>query len=115
MAQIGPKSLAELLSSGPAALQDLAHRAAEHAGLTEALRRGLPPVAGERITMATLESDGTLVVSVDSSAWANRLRYEEATILRLCRAIRPDAKNVRLRVARLSPEPAEPESPGSGS
>ena len=114
MAQSGPKSLAELLSSGPTGLKDLAQRAEANARLTEALRRGLSKEAGARITMATLESDGTLVVSVDSSAWANRLRYEEATLLRLCRVISPAANSVKLRVARIWAEPAAREDPASG-
>jgi hypothetical protein len=108
MAQSGPRSLAEVLKSGQGGLKDLAKQAEEYAGLAEALRRGLPGSSGDHVTMVTVEPDGTLVVSVESGAWASRLRYEEATLLRLCQAIRPDAKSVRVRVARQSAGQAGP-------
>ena len=105
MTKTGPKSLAEVFHGGPGGLMDLARKAEEYAALADAIRRGLPATTGDHVTMVTVEPDGTLVVSVDSGAWASRLRYEEGTLLRLCQAVRTDAKSVRVRVARLAVEP----------
>jgi hypothetical protein len=68
-----PFEISQLLRSGE--LGKLAGRAAEREATTLAIRKLLPPDEAEHVVSASLTADGALVVAMDSSAWAAKVRY----------------------------------------
>jgi len=71
-------SLDELLRRGD--LAGLVAGARERSALTAAIRALLPADEARRLIAANRDADGTLVLSVDSGAWAARLRYTQAEL-----------------------------------
>jgi hypothetical protein len=68
-----PKSLEELLTGGRlAALGEEARRRRES---TERIRALLPPDAAAHLVSARRGDDGELVLTMDASVWAARVRY----------------------------------------
>ncbi len=68
-----PRSLAELLKTGR--LADLAAEARRREGLTERIRRLLPAAEAAHLVAANTSDSGELVLTMDSSVWAARVRY----------------------------------------
>ena len=87
MTNRGLCSLDELLRRGD--LASLVAGARARSALTEAIRALLPEEEARRLVAAHRDADGTLVLSVDSGAWAARLRYTQAEL---------GAERVRVRV-----------------
>ena len=99
MSNKSPKSLSDLIFQPGSALNDLARRADAATGLASALRCALAPALAAELRTATLRSDGTLVVTAVSSAWAARLRYEGERLLARCRETHPEAQRLEVRVS----------------
>lgn len=68
-----PKTLAQLLKSG--ALERLAAGARERRELTARVGAVLPPEEAAHLVLADLDADGRLTLTMDSAAWAARVRY----------------------------------------
>ncbi len=96
----GPRSLADLLRTGD--IGRLRAEALNRRTLTEEIRARLPAPLATHLTGAHREADGLLVLSVDSAAWAARLRFvaDEAGL-----------GAVSVRVA--PPDPDQSGSPGA--
>lgn len=69
----GPQKLGDLLSSD--LLKNLAERGREHRELTAEVRGALPAEEALHVVMAELDARGRLLVTMDSSAWAARVRF----------------------------------------
>ncbi len=72
MASKDPRSLAELLGSG--SLGRLTAEAERRRGLTDRIRSLLPPAEATHLVAATRDAGG-LVLTMDASVWAARVRY----------------------------------------
>ena len=94
-----PRTLAELLETGN--LADLAAEARRREGLTERIRALLPSDEGVHLVAANATDTGELVLMMDSSVWAARVRYRAE-----------DLGAERLRV-RVLPTPAQSAKPGT--
>ncbi len=68
-----PRSLAELLKTGN--LADLAAEARRRESLTERIRGLLPTAEAAHLVAASTADTGELVLTMDSSVWAARVRY----------------------------------------
>ena len=68
-----PTSLAELLAGGR--LARLGAEARRRRDLTEQIRALLPAEAAPHLVTASTLSTGELVLTMDTSAWAARVRY----------------------------------------
>jgi len=68
-----PRSLAELLKTK--ALANLAAEASRREGLTERIRALLPVDEAAHLVAANTTDTGELVLMMDSSVWAARVRY----------------------------------------
>jgi hypothetical protein len=88
MSPKGLKSLAELLRSGDIAR--LQREAAARRDFTEELKLLLPADEGSHLVAASTDAAGRLVLSMDSAAWAARVRYRARELGR---------ENIRVRVA----------------
>lgn len=84
----GPKSLADLLQSGDIAKLRL--EAAARRDFTAELKLLLPADEASHLVAASTNAAGQLVLSMDSAAWAARVRYRARELGR---------ENVRVRVA----------------
>jgi hypothetical protein len=73
MTQKRPRSLGELLETGN--LANLAEEARRREGLTERIRALLPADEGAHLVAASTGDTGELVLMMDSSVWAARVRY----------------------------------------
>jgi hypothetical protein len=73
MADQGPASLAELLAGGK--LARLGAEARRRRDLTERIRALLPADAALHLVTASTLSTGELVLTMDASVWAARVRY----------------------------------------
>lgn len=73
MATKDPQALADLLRAGP--LGELAAEAQRRRGLTERIRALLPADEAAHLVSASTDSEGELVLVMDASAWAARVRY----------------------------------------
>jgi len=73
MAAPPPKSLADLLDRG--SLAELTAEARRRRALTEEIRGLLPPEAAAHLVSAGTTSTGELVLTMDASVWAARVRY----------------------------------------
>ena len=91
-----PRSLAELLKTG--SLADLAVEARRREGLTERIRGLLPAEEAAHLVAVHAMDTGELVLTMDSSVWAARVRYRAE-----------DLGEERLRVRVL------PQTPQSGN
>ena len=69
-----PKSLADLLESG--ALAELAAEAQRRRGLTDRVRALLPADEAAHLVSVSTDSEGELVLVMDASVWAARVRYQ---------------------------------------
>lgn len=69
----GARSLAELLHSGR--LGHLAAEAERRRGLTEQIRGLLPADEAAHLVCANTNEAGELVLTMDASVWAARVRY----------------------------------------
>ena len=73
MSYKSPRSVAELLETGH--LADLAEEARRRGGLTERIRALLPADEAAHLVAANTSDTGDLVLMMDSSVWAARVRY----------------------------------------
>ena len=94
-----PHRLAELLRTG--SLADLAAEARRREGLTERIRALLPADEAAHLVAANLAESGELMLMMDSSVWAARVRY---------RADELGAERLRVRVL---PQTDQSGSPGT--
>jgi hypothetical protein len=99
MSNKSPKSLSELIFQPGGPLHELARRADAATDLASALRSVLAPALAAELRSASLQEDGTLVVTAGSSAWAARLRYEAGCLLARCRETNPAAQRLEVRVS----------------
>lgn len=96
------KQLGNLLnSSANGDLGALVRRARDMGELTAILSRALPAELAGSLVAANIREDRELVVICQSSAWASRLRFEEATLLDAARAHGISVDKVSVRVARV--------------
>ncbi|MCC5795032.1 MAG: DUF721 domain-containing protein [Chromatiales bacterium] len=93
-----PRALGELIGSG--LLDSLAASARAQSGLTDQLRKNLEPDLAPALLLATLHSDGTLVLTASSPAWAARMQFAGPQLLERCRELLPEARRFRVRTAR---------------
>lgn len=80
-----PRKLGDLLREG--ALARLGREAEERRETTAQIRRQLPTVEADHLVSATFNTDGELVLVMDSPAWAARVRYGSAGSLGAARVI----------------------------
>jgi hypothetical protein len=96
ISQREPKQLKDLLSGGD--LSQLVERAREAGELDARVRALLPEGLGSHVTGAAFhEADGEVVVLVDSSAWASRIRFHAPELVARL-APRYDGAVTRVRV-----------------
>ena len=88
-----PRSLAELLKTGN--LADLAAEARRREGLTERIRGLLPSDEAAHLVAVHTIDTGELVLTMDSSAWAARVRYRAEDL---------GAERLRVRVLPQTPQ-----------
>ena len=86
------------------ALSALLRKARELESLETLVRGWLPPALAPHVRVAALRED-TLVLTVDSAAWATRLRYECPGIVASAQehAVTRAVRNVRIRVSADGP------------
>jgi len=77
MSNRDPRSLADCLAHGP--LGALAREAERRRLATEDLRKLLPADEATHLVSAATDSDGELVIVMDSPSWAARVRYSIAS------------------------------------
>lgn len=94
-----PKLLSELLSSPKSKIGQLAAQARAKVGLTDHVRKGMPPDLAMEIVHCAVADDGTLIIRATSPEWANRLRFESTSLLTLARQRHPGVTHVKVRVA----------------
>ncbi len=82
-------------------LADITAEARRREGLTERIRRLLPVDEAAHLVAASTTDSGELVLMMDSSVWAARVRYRAE-----------DLGAQRLRV-RVLPQIAQPDKPGT--
>lgn len=92
-----PHSLSELLSTG--SLADLAAEARRREGLTARIRALLPADEAAHLVAANLNEAGELLLMMDSSVWAARVRY---------RADELGVNRLRVRVLPLTGQSGSP-------
>ncbi len=92
-----PRSLAELLKTGN--LATLAAEARRREGLTERVRGLLPAAEAAHLLAANTSDTGELVLTMDSSVWAARVRY---------RAVDLGVERLRVRVLPHSVQSGKP-------
>ncbi|HLF11793.1 MAG TPA: hypothetical protein VJA26_11315 [Gammaproteobacteria bacterium] len=73
-----PRSLAELLKSGP--LAELGREAQRRRETTASIRTLLPTDEASHLVSATTNEAGELVLVMDSPSWAARVRYCTAAL-----------------------------------
>lgn len=96
------KKLSSLInSSGNEGLADIVERAREMGELTETLSNSLPEDLARSLVAANLREDRELVLICQSSAWASRLRFEEASIVAAAKRHGINVDKVSVRVGRV--------------
>jgi len=96
-----PKPIGDLLKlKDNGELGRALRRSSDIGHLTAALASGLADELGDSILAASVDAQGTLNVKTTSSAWASRLRFEEAALLEACRAVGQPATRLTVRVGR---------------
>lgn len=78
MADKSPKALADVLAGGE--LGKLGAEARRRRDLTEQLRGALPAEAAPHLVTASTLPSGELVLTMDASVWAARVRYLAAEL-----------------------------------
>ena len=73
-----PRRLADCIANGP--LGALAREADRRRLATEEIRKLLPADEATHLVSAATESDGELVIVMDSPSWAARVRYSIASV-----------------------------------
>lgn len=73
MSSNGPKALVDLLGAG--SLENLTNRTRQHRELTAEIRAALPADEAEHLVLAQIGTQGELILTMDSAAWAARVRY----------------------------------------
>ena len=99
MSKSKPKSLSQLIEAPDSTIGRLAATARQKVALGEHVRMGLDPELAAGLLHCSVDSAGILVVRAASPEWANRLRFETETLLKLSREIEPQTTSVRVRVA----------------
>ena len=79
MAPKDPVHIAEVLHNAPSGLAKIVRRASTLAAAADKLRSALPDALGPHLVSVNFRAD-TLVLIVDSAAWAARLRYLESEV-----------------------------------
>jgi hypothetical protein len=96
-------SLEKLLKSGQSGdLEKIVQIAQDMDKLTSAVRQGLAPDLSENVIAASVRGDSQLVITASSSAWASKIRFEEATLLRLANHAGAQVDSLRVSVSRGS-------------
>ena len=94
-----PKSLSELLTTKGSKVRELAEKAKSRLDLADHIRNGVSENLAMHISYCNIRDDNTLVVIADSPEWAARLRFEDQTLLSLCREKHPAAARVKIKVS----------------
>jgi hypothetical protein len=79
MTRSGPRSLAELLQFGD--ISKLKAEAARRRSLMADVKAALPEGEAAHVVSANIDSEGRLIVAMDSAAWAARLHYLATELL----------------------------------
>ncbi len=96
------KQLGNLLNpKGNGELAAIVKRAREMGELTEALAKILPENLRGSVVAANIKGDRELVLICQSSAWASRLRFEEAALISAASSLGVNVDKVSVRVARV--------------
>jgi hypothetical protein len=96
------KQLVHLLNSnGNRELGDLVKRARDMGELTEILSGSLPADLAGSVVAANIRDESELVLICHSSAWAARLRFEEAALIKLAQQHGVNVDKVSVKVARV--------------
>ena len=100
-----PRAISSLIQQG-GATDRLLERVQYHAGLERLLHENLPPELARHMRVANLRYD-TLILQVDSAAWAARLRYLVPDLLKRLQQLPALASlaEIRLRIAPASEQP----------
>ena len=88
MSSRGPRTIAEVLQSGD--ISALKATAAARRSLLVQVKAELEPTEADHVVSAHIDLAGSLVVSMDSAAWAARLRYQRNEVL---------GRNLKVRVS----------------
>ncbi|TVQ47066.1 MAG: DUF721 domain-containing protein [Gammaproteobacteria bacterium] len=91
-------SLNRLITDGDGRLADLAREAARRSAQTRGLVQVLPTGLREHVRHLSVAADGTAVVTVDSAAWASRLRYDPGAVLDALAAAGISAQALQVKV-----------------
>ena len=96
------KQLGNLLNpKGNGELGDIVKRAREMGELTVNLSNKLPADLKDGVVAANIRGDSELVLICQSSAWASRLRFEEAALISAASSLGFNVDKVSVRVARV--------------
>ena len=96
------KQLGNLLNpNGNGELSDLVERARNMGELTETLSKSLPVDLAGSLIAANIRDEKELVLICHSSARAARLRFEEATLMKLAQKHGVNVDKVSVKVARV--------------
>jgi hypothetical protein len=96
------KQIGNLLNpKGNGELGDIVKRAREMGELTGQLCEILPEDLQGSVVAANIRDDSELVLICQSSAWASRLRFEEAALLKAASSLGINVDKVSVRVARV--------------
>ena len=94
------KQLGKLLNpKGNGELGDIVKRAREMGELTENLCKILPGDLAGSVVAANIRGESELVLICQSSAWASRLRFEEAALIAAASSLGVNVDKVSVRVA----------------
>jgi hypothetical protein len=88
-----PRSLAELLERGT--LAALSAEARRRRDLTEVIRGMLPAEEAAHLVSASVSADDELILTMDASAWAARVKYRAAQL--------GSERRIRVRVQPVPP------------
>ena len=96
------KSLEELLNTNKdAELGELLRRAREFDDAFKTLSKALPDDLASGLLAVSIRDPNELVALARSSAWASRLRFEQAQLLDTARSAGINVDSVSVRVARV--------------
>ena len=96
------KQLGNLLNpKGNGELANIVKRAREMGELTENLSKILPEDLKGSVVAANIRGNSELVLICPSSAWASRLRFEEAALISAASSLGINVDKVSVRVARV--------------
>ena len=96
------KSLQNLLKiNKDSELGEVLERARALGELTETLSKALPGDLADGVVAINIRDEQQLVILARSSAWASRLRFEQAAVLDAAKAADLNVDGVSVRVARV--------------